>query len=289
MTIADALAWGRGFLECKGVAEHSKDCEILLTHAIGKDRMWTFLNRDRPIPESALAKFRSMVAGRSAGKPVPYLTGSVEFFGLGLDIGQGIYIPKRETELLVEEVLGFLDTPRRSDLTWGQSETRALIHEIGTGSGAIAIAMANHAPNVAIAASDISAFALSTARENAGSIGVAEQIQFGLGDLQSPLAGVPDLVVANLPYIGEDFDPQLPGEVRAQPRASLLSQSSGLGHIGRLLKTLVIKPGGRVMLEIGFDQASGVRSLCSGRPNLNYERTVQDLAGLDRIAVIAAG
>ena len=289
MTIADALAWGRGFLECKGVAEYGNDCELLLTHAIGKDRKWTFLNRDRPIPESALAKFRSMVAGRSAGTPVPYLTGSVEFFGLGLDIGRGIYIPKWETELLVEEALGFLGTPRRSDLTWGKSVTRALIHEVGTGSGAIAIAIANHAPKAAIAASDLSAFALSNARANAGSNGLAEQIQFCLGDLQSPLAGVPDLVVANLPYICKDSDPQLPGEVRAQPRAALLSESAGLGHIGRLLKKLVIKPGGRVMLEIGHDQASRIRSLCADRPNLSYERTVQDLAGLDRIAVIAAG
>lgn len=288
MTIADALAWGHGLLECRGVAEYGSDFELLLSHAIGKDRKWILLNRDRPIPESAFANFQSMVVGRSSGTPVPYLTGTVEFFGLGLHIGRGIYVPKWETELLVEEALGFLGTPRRSDLTWGKGVTRALIHEVGTGSGAIAIAIANHAPNVAIAASDISAFALSMARENAGSNGVAEQIQFGLGDLQSPLAGVPDLVVANLPYIGKDRDPQLSGEVRAQPRASLLSQSSGLRHIERLLKTLVVKPGGRVILEIGFDQASGVRSLCEGRSNLSYERTVQDLAGLDRIAVIAA-
>lgn len=289
MTIADALAWGRGFLKRRGVAEYGNDCELLLTHAIGKDRKWILLHRDRPIPESALAKFRSMVVGRSAGTPVPYLTGSVEFFGRVMDIGRGIYIPKWETELLVEEALGFLGTPRRSDLTWGKGVTRSLIHEVGTGSGAIAIAIANHAPNAAIAASDISAFALALARENAASNDVAEQIRFSLGDLQSPLAGVPDLVVANLPYIGEDFDPQLPGEVRAQPRSSLFSQCSGLGHIGRLLKTLVIKPGGRVMLEIGHDQASRIRSLCAGRSNLSYERTVQDLAGLDRIAVIAAG
>lgn len=288
MSVTDALAWGRGVLGCKGEAEYGSDCELLLAHAIGKDRKWIYLNRDRPITESALANFRSMIFGRLSGIPVPYLTGSVEFFGLGLDIGRGIYIPKWETELLVEEALGFLGTPRRADLTWGKGVTRALIHEVGTGSGAIAIAIAKHAPNVAIAASDISAYALSMARANADSNGVDEQIQFSLGDLQSPLAGVPDLVVANLPYICKDSDVQLPGEVRAQPRSSLISQCSGLGHIRRLLKTLVIKPGGRALLEIGHDQACGVRSLCAGRSNLSYERTVQDLAGLDRIAVIAA-
>ena len=226
--------------------------------------------------------------GSASGTPIPYLTGSIEFFGVALQIRRGVYIPKWETELIVEEVLGFLGAPRRSDLSWGKSLRPALIHEIGTGSGAIAIAIANYAPNAAIAASDISEYAISLARANADLNGVAEQIQFRQGDLQSPLAGVPDLVVANLPYIDADMDFQLPREVRAQPRSSLLSRSSGLRHIERLLDESIVDLGGRVMLEIGCDQAGGVRALCADNPNLHYERTVKDFAGHDRIAVIAA-
>jgi release factor glutamine methyltransferase len=271
-----------------GASDRGTDCEQLLAHAARKDRSWILLNRDRHLPKCALREFRSLVRARASGTPVPYLIGSVEFFGLELKIGRGVYIPKWETELLVEVALEYLGAPRRSDLTWGKTSRPALVHEVGTGSGAIALAIANHAPHAEIVASDLSAFALSLARTNSVSNGVAEQIQFCQGDMQSPLAGVPDLVVANLPYICVDSDLQLPEDVRAQPRSSLLSRNLGLGHIGRLLKTLVVKPGGRVMLEIGFDQANGVRSLCDGKPGLSYQRTIQDLAGLDRIAVIAA-
>ena len=211
-----------------------------------------------------------------------------EFFGLKLNVGRGVYIPKWETELLVEEALRFLETPQLADLAWGRTRTRALIHEVGTGSGAIAISIARHAPVAEIEASDVSPFALSIAQANANFNGVAGQIRFRRGDLQDPLCGIPDLVVANLPYIKETEDTELPKEVRSQPRSSLLSQSSGLAHIERLLKNIVIKPAGRVMLEIGFDQAGGVQSLCSEIPNLLYERTVKDLAGFDRIAVIAS-
>ena len=173
-------------------------------------------------------------------------------------------------------------------MTWGKSPTRAVVHEVGTGSGAIAISIARHAPRADIAASDISAFALSLARANAELNGVAGQIRFHLGGFQDPLPGIPGLVVANLPYIEEEESSELPPEVRVQPRSSLLSKSCGLAHIERLLEKLIVKPGGRVMLEIGFNQASGVRALCADNPNLLYERTVKDLAGHDRIAVIAA-
>ena len=288
MTIADALAWGRGKLERGKATEYDRDCELLLAHAAQRDRSWVLLNRDRRLPEVALEVFRSSVFERASGAPARYLTGSVEFFGLELKVKRGVYIPKWETELLVEEALGILEAPRKFDLTWGQSRSRAVVHEVGTGSGAIVIAIAKHAPDAAIWASDISAFALSLARSNAESNGVAERIRFHRGDLQYPLAGVPDLVVANLPYIDIGYCADLTREVLAQPRSSLLSKCSGLSHIERLLKTLVVKPGGRVILEIGFDQVNGVRNICADLSNLSYERTVQDLAGHNRIAVIAA-
>ena len=245
-------------------------------------------NPRRPLTERALSEFRSLMFRRAAGTPVQYLIGTTEFFGLELNIGNGVYIPKGETELLVEEVLKFLKTPQRSDMTWGKSPTRAVVHEVGTGSGAIAISIARHAPRADIAASDISAFALSLARANAKLNGVAERVRFRFGGFQDPLPGIPGLVVANLPYIEEKDDSDLPPEVRAQPRSSLLSKSCGLAHIERLLEKLIVKPGGKVMLEIGFSQAGGVRALCADNPNLLYERTVKDLAGHDRIAVIAA-
>ncbi|MXY01177.1 MAG: peptide chain release factor N(5)-glutamine methyltransferase [Chloroflexi bacterium] len=288
MTVARAIAWGRGVLSSYEFTERSKDCEILMAYAAGRERSWITLNRHRPLATREFEVFRSLVFECAAGTPVQYLVGATEFFGLELKVERGVYLPKWETELLVEEALGFLETPQQSDLTWGRSLTRAVIHEVGTGSGAIAISIAMHAPFAEISASDVSAFALSLARSNSRLNGVAGQIRFCHGDLQDPLAGVPDLVVANLPYIREMEVSNLPTNVRAQPRTSLLSRRSGLEHVNRLLEKLTIKPGGKVLLEIGFDQARDLQSHCSGIPKLSYERTVKDLAGFDRVAVITA-
>ena len=286
--MSGSLSWGSGVLKQSGIAAHHREAEFLLSHSVGEDRAWILLNRDHSLLGCASEKFKALVDLRASGTPIQYLIGTAEFFGLELNVRRGVYIPKQETELVVEGVLKLLETPQHADLTWGQSLAKVLIHEIGTGSGAIAISIAMHAPDVEIEASDVSAFALSLARENSSLNGVDGQIQFRRGNLQDPLAGVPDLVVANLPYIEQMEDPNLSREVRAQPRSSLFSQNSGLGHITRLLERLILKPGGRVILEIGFDQAEGVRSVCAGNPKLVYERTIKDLAGLDRIAVIAA-
>ncbi len=205
-----------------------------------------------------------------------------------LKVGPGVYIPKRETEGLVEEALEFLDTPQKNDLTWGKSWKTVRVHDIGTGTGAIAIAIARHVPLAAIFASDLSAHALSLAHENAELNGVADRIGFHRGDLQSTLPQIPDLVVANLPYIDIGGDANLPAEVRIQPRSALFSGNNGLDHIHRLLANVRIKSGGRVLLEIGYDQAEAVEALCARMPKLRFERTVKDLAELDRIAVIAA-
>ena len=255
MTVAGSLAWGSRVLKRRGIAGHHKDIEFLLAELVGRDLAWIRLNRGRLLPSRTLDAFKELIFLRASGTPTQYLVGATEFFGLEIKVSRGVYIPKQETELLVEEALQFLETPRRADLTWGKSPMPARIHEVGTGSGAIAISIAKHAPRADIAASDVSAFALSLARQNSDRNGVAGQIRFFIGDLQEPLPGSPELVVANLPYIREQEEGRLPREVRAQPRTSLLSQDSGLDHIKRLLKNLILKPGGRVMLEIGFDQA----------------------------------
>ena len=187
--------------------------------------------------------------------------------------------PKRETEGLVEEALEFLDTPQNGDLTWGESSKTVRVHDVGTGTGAIAIAIARHVPLAAIFASDLSGRALSLAHENAELNGVADRIGFHRGDLQSTLPGIPDLVVANLPYIDIGGDANLPTEVRVQPRTALYSEHKGLSHIHRLLANVRIKPGGRVLLEIAYDQAEAVETLCGRMPKLHFERTVKDLSG----------
>ncbi len=288
MTVTDSLAWGRGELERSGVAGNGRDCEILLELVLGKGAAWLLLNRDRKLPMCVLANFKALVFRRALGIPVQYLTGSTEFFDMELKVEPGVYIPKRETEGLVEEALEFLDTPQKSDFTWGASSKTVRVHDIGTGTGAIAIAIARHVPLAAIFASDLSKHALSLAHENAKLNGVVDRIGFHRCDLQSTLPGIPNLVVANLPYIDMDSDANLPAEVRIQPRSALFSGNNGLDHINRLLANVRIKSGGRILLEIGYDQAKAVEALCARMPKLRFERTVTDLAGLDRLIVIAA-
>ena len=287
-TVAGCLRLGGDRLRRAGIEGHRRDCAILLAHAAGRDRAWLHLNRDHLLPAGIAAEFESLLARRAAGTPVPYLTGACEFFGLELRVESGIYIPKRETEGLVEEALALLDTPRNADLTWRKSPVAALVHEIGTGSGAIVIAIGRHAPRARIWAGDASPHAVALAKANAGGLGLGDRVRFRRSDLQSELPGVPDLVVANLPYIDVEAGEGLSREVRAQPRASLFSARQGLRHIARLLDGVRVAPGGHVLLEIGHDQADGVRSRCETNPKLSYERTVKDLSGLDRIAVIRA-
>ena len=258
MNVYEALDRGANQLSRSGASDCRLDCEYLLSHVVGRDRIWLLLNRLQTLNETQAVRYSALVARRSQGTPVQYLIESCEFFGLELRVKSGVYVPKRETECLVEAALAFFNAPRNPDLTWGESQSEAIIHEIGTGSGAIAIAVARHAPRTQIWAGDISAFAISLARSNAQLNGVARSINFLRGDLQSPLPGVPDLVIANLPYIRESEGPDLPPEVRVQPRSSLMSGASGECHIVRLLRGLRIKSGGRVFLEIGSDQAEGV-------------------------------
>ena len=287
-TVARCLEWGREELKRAGIGDYFRECEILLAHGVARDRAWLHLNRGFLLPECIMARFEDLVSGRASGIPVQYLTESCEFFGMELRVGPGVYIPKPETEGLVELALEYLEAPRNPDLTWDVSAVTALVHDVGTGSGAIAISIARHAPLAKIWASDASAYAISIARSNADKFGFDDRITFRRGDLQSHLSGTPDLVVANLPYIDMGASASLTIEVRTQPRTSLVSQDQGLRHIGRLLQNLRIKSGGLVLIEIGYDQANGVQSLCNRLPNLRYARTVKDLAGLDRIAVIEA-
>ena len=289
MTITEALRHGREALQFLGPETAARDSQILLEHACGLSPWELVVGSDRQVPLRAQSRYEKSVTTRAIGVPVQYLIGSTGFFGLELAVEAGVYIPKPETEHLVESALEILGTPQLADMTWGQSTKTALIHEVGTGSGAISIAIARHAPNVSIAASDVSARALEIAAQNSECHGTCGQITFHRGDLQLPLPGQPDMVLANLPYIDIGSCGQLSTEVLSQPRAALLAGEAGLATIRRLLESLRIKPGGHVLLEIGYDQEYSLMRMCKSHPNICYLRTAKDLAGHDRVAVITAG
>ncbi len=282
------MAQGQATLAAANIDGAGRDAGLLLSHVTGISTAGLHLSRESGLDESRAEKFFELVSERSVGNPVAYLTGSTEFFGIELAVVCGVYLPKPESELLVEIALELLNVPCNLDMIWGQSAKSCLVHEIGTGSGAIAIAVARHALGAQIEASDLSARALNLAHANANAAKVADRISFHHGDLQRPLPGTPDIVLANLPYIRARHLPGLAAEVLAQPRSALLADDDGFGDIVRLLSQLRIKPGGYVILEIGFDQADRVRQTCRSSDRLICLRVAPDLADHDRVAVLQA-
>jgi len=251
------------------------DAEWLLAHALERPRAWLFAHAGDPVPEEAAERFTALLARREAGEPVAYLTGVQGFWTLELEVSPATLIPRPETELLVELALARIP---------GGSATR--IADLGTGSGAIALAIAKERPRSYVVATDASEPALEVARRNAVHNGIAN-IEFRQGDWLVPLAGERfDLIASNPPYIAEG-DPHLgEGDLRFEPPAALSSGRDGLDAIRRIVRDapLHLQPGGWLLLEHGWGQGAAVRALL-GEAGFSEVETAQDLEGRDRISL----
>jgi len=222
--------------------------------------------------------FLALTARRAAGEPAQYLTGTQEFFGLELRVTPAVLIPRPETEHLVEAALAWSETQRRP--------LRFL--DIGTGSGAIAIAIAVNLPGVEIFAADISSAALDVARENAVRLGVSERIRFVESDLLSALgsADLPfDAILSNPPYIPSTDAATMQREVVGhEPHTALFAGMDGLDIYRRLIPAAyaALRPGGLLALEIGFGQREALVELLDGWDNVRF---VDDYAAIPRVAL----
>lgn len=228
------------------------DAEVLLAFALGKSRTYLHTWPERTLEPHPWQAFQALVQRRGAGEPVAYLTGQREFWSLDLAVTPDTLIPRPETELLVELALRAIpaDQPAR-------------IADIGTGSGAIALAIAAERPLATVAAIDVSAAALAVARGNAERLGI-RNIHFRLGDLCEPLGEERfDLIVSNPPYVGS-IDPHLAqGDVRFEPIGALAAGPDGLDVIRRLASCARahLAPGGLLAMEHGYDQAAAIHRL----------------------------
>lgn len=262
-TIAAALQAARG----RGLAR--LDAQLLLAHVLGQGRAWLLAHDDTELGPAQQAWFEAAVAQRLDDVPLAYLTGVCEFRGLSLAVGAGVLVPRPETEGLVDWALACLQglaAPRVADL--------------GTGSGAIALALAAACPQARVHATDRSAAALERARANGERLGL--RVDWRLGDWWQPLAGEAfDLVVSNPPYIAE-ADPHLPA-LRHEPRSALVAGPDGLDDLRHLVAGAAahLKPGAWLLLEHGHDQGDAVRALLAGH-GLQQVVTRTDLAGQDR-------
>ena len=248
-----------------------RDAEILLSHCLRKSRSWLYTWPETEVAADRAAHFEHLLARRKEGLPVAYLTGYREFWSLQLQVSRHTLIPRPETETLVEWAL---------DLSLPDN---AVVLDLGTGSGAIALAVAGERPHWQVMAVDASAAALQVARDNGLRTGL-ERVSFLQSDwYQAVLERRFHLLLSNPPYIDTD-DPHLgQGDVRFEPRAALVAPDGGLADLARLIAGAPsqLHPGGWLLLEHGYQQGAGVRQLLHNTGF--YEVTTRvDMAGLER-------
>lgn len=264
--IGEALSAATDALRAAGIEEARLDAEVLLAEATGWDRARLAVNPDLEIPPAASRSFGEMVRRRLRREPVAYIVGRKGFRGIELSVDPRVLVPRPETELLVE--LAQEERPRR-------------LLDVGTGSGAIALAVADELPGCEVVATDTSAAALEVARANAERLGLIERVELVEGTL--PASGEFDLVLANLPYVAEADWPSLQPEVTEwEPREALLAGPDGLDEIRAFLEA---KPVASCLaLEVGEGQAPAVSEMLA-EAGFGRIEARKDLAGIDRVVV----
>ncbi len=262
-----------------GVDTPELDAELLLAHSLRVERAWLVAHPEQLLTPEQTATMRALTTRRAQREPLAYITGRRWFYDIELVVTPAVLIPRPETEELVERALA-----------WLQQHPRAVVADIGAGSGAIALAVAKHAPpDVRVFATDISAEALDVARQNARRLGLEMRVQFRHGDLLAALPTPVDLLLANLPYVAErDASNLMPEVGRFEPREALFSGPAGLEHLHRLLTQApaFLRPGGEALLEIGWDQGDVVAGMARQRFPRGRIQIHKDLSGHDRIVEI---
>jgi release factor glutamine methyltransferase len=285
-TVGEALESARDWLRAAGASVTPElDAQVLLAHATDLGRALLIAFPERTLTPAQAVHYAALVARRAMGEPVAYLTGHREFMGLDLLSDGRALIPRPETELLVEAALGLVAERLARDVTHPP-----LAADIGTGSGAIAVALARLEPRLPLVyATDISPAALALAGENARRLGVADRVRLLQGDLCAPLPEPVDLLLANLPYVAPHDAATLAPDVRRyEPGLALYSDEMGLGHLRRFFAQAPshLRPGGALLVEFGYDQRAAVAALAGAALPGYRVRVGADYAGWDRYAVV---
>lgn len=262
------------FLSAKGVENPRLNAEHLVGHALSLKRMQLYLQFERPLGEPELEKIRPLVRRRAAREPLQYILGEVEWHGMKLKCDRRALIPRPETEYLIELVTQALPAPPQRSL------------DLGTGSGAIALALAQSYPGSHVVAVDLSDDALTLAKENATAVGLSERVEFLKSDWFSEISAEAkfDLVLANPPYLSERETAETAPEVRGyEPHSALTAEAEGTGD----LKTIIsqteafLGAGGLLAMETGIQQHTTLLGWCAGA-GYSRSESKQDLTGRDR-------
>ena len=279
-TVLELLRWTTEHFTGKGIETARLDAEILLSHVLGTGRMQLYVDFEKPVQADERASFRELVRRRGGDRiPVSQLLGRKEFWSLSLQVTSDVLTPRPDSETLVQGALDRMAEPAKA---WRVSD-------IGTGSGAIALAIAMERPNTHVIATDISEAALKVAASTAEALQLTERVRFVQGSLFEPLDGEEpfDLVVSNPPYLARADAGSLPPELRHEPDEALFGGEDGFEVLRPLVAGAreVLTPGGSLLVEIDPEQADAVAVQCRDA-GLGEVAFLRDLAG--RIRVIAA-
>ena len=303
LIVRTALREAFAQLRAAGVPSHTLAAELLLMHALGRDRAWLYAHPEEVIRDSEVHLFTSLLARRAAGEPTQHLTGKQEFWSLEFEVTPDVLIPRPETEHVIEVVLDRLAV---REIRAGHKQTFSgeglQIADVGTGSGCIAVALAKELPGARIYATDISSAALAVGRRNAARHSVSDQIHFLESNLLDALSVVEagathesqvtrhqllflDLIVSNPPYIGRREASTLMREVRDhEPEIALYGGEEGYELYAELIAQVAakLKPGGILVLELGHNSLPAVQLLLDV-PHWTNVGATNDLAGIPRV------
>jgi release factor glutamine methyltransferase len=272
-TIGKVLAWTKERFAERALDTPRLDAELLLAHALERDRVALYTHLDQPLSTDELARYRELIKRRLAGEPVAYLLGRREFRSLELAVDARVLVPRPDTETLVDSALALL--PPLGDVS-------PRVVDVGTGSGAVAIAIAVERPDAIVCAVDVSADAADVARANVARH--APGLVVHVGDLLAPITEAMDLVVSNPPYIPSGDLPGLQLEVRREPRLALDGGPDGLEVVRRLAAEARAKlaAGGAIAVEIGAGQADAAERILLDA-GFDQPRRFRDLGGIERV------
>jgi release factor glutamine methyltransferase len=280
MIIRDALAYGRQQLTDSSLSPHL-DARLLLQHVLQASHSHLVAHDDEPLTAAQENAYHSLIGRAAQGEPIPYLTGYAPFYGRDFSVNPAVLIPRPETELLVAAAVA-----------WARDRGPLQVIDVGTGSGCVAVTLALELPAATVAAVDVSAEALEVARHNAARYDLlagTRPIRFYHGSLLAPVAGQPDLIVANLPYIAEGEWTMLDDGVKwYEPVVALKGGADGLDLVRHLLAQAAtrLQQDGAIFLEIGWQQGTAARQVAQTYFPKALVNVRPDYAGLDRIVTI---
>jgi release factor glutamine methyltransferase len=294
-------------LRAAQIPSHTLAAELLLMHALGRDRAWMYSHPEAALDPATAENFLALIARRAAGEPVQYLTGKQEFWGLEFEVTPAVLIPRPETEHVMEVALARLgERGIKIHMDTGAPREKLRVVDVGTGSGCLAVALAWELPHAEAFATDISEPALEVARRNAARHGVADRILFLQRDLLTGLENIDpssegarhampasgagaalfDLIVSNPPYIARSEAAQLQREVRDhEPHAALFGGPTGVEMYQRLIDQAreLLRDRGILVLELGHDSAEHVRTIFDAQPEWTKVAITVDFAGIPRV------